>query len=300
MNNIGGERFQVRYEMAANAPAPMTWENYEARLAQEWRELLSSDAGCEERNIHGFLASHPCLVPGAYSVTGPSGHAPFPPALISEPPLAAIGRRIPDFLWLASDSINFTPVFIEIESPCKRWFTDRGVPHHDLTQALNQLAEWQAWLNRPENVLVFYEQFQIPTYLRRERHLRPEFVLIYGRRSEFEGRPELAKLRAQFERHGQVVMTFDRLEPARNCSDYICVTKAGDRYRALSVPATLQLGPVFADSWPMIDGMRDAIIATSWITEDRKAFLVERIGYWSDWARDGERRHSIINMGDWE
>jgi len=267
---------------------------------QDWHELLNSDAGCEERNVHGFLASHPCLVPGAYSVTGPSGHAPFPAALISEPPLAAIGRRRPDFVWLASDSLNFTPVLIEIESPCKRWFTNEKVPHHDLTQAMNQLAEWQAWFNRPENILVFYEQFQIPDYLRRQRHFRPEYVLIYGRRNEFEGKPELTKLRAQFEHHGQVVMTFDRVAPARDCSDYICVTKTADRYRALSIPATLRLGPIFADCWPIIDNVRDVIMANPWLAYNRKTFLIERILYWSEWARNGAQQRSIINTGDWE
>jgi hypothetical protein len=201
---------------------------------------------------------------------------------------------------MASDSINFTPVFIEIESPAKRWFTEQGRPHHHLTEAMNQLAEWQAWLNRPENVMVFYEQFQIPDYLRRQRHFRPEFVLIYGRRSEFALRPELNRLRAQFEDHGQVVMTYDRLQPAKNCSDYICITKTAERYRALSVPATLKLGPMFADCWPLFDDVPEVIRNNEWLSDERKAFLVERIGYWSEWARGEARRRSIVNTGDWE
>jgi hypothetical protein len=278
----------------------MSWADYEMRVKQEWTGLLNSEAGCDERTVHRFLASHPCMVPGAYSMTGPSGHSPFPQALISEAPLAGIGRRIPDFIWLAKNSANFSPVFIEIESPCKRWFTDAGVPHHHLTEAVNQLAEWQPWLNRPENVAVFYENFQVPDYFKRTLHFRPEFVLIYGRRAEFDERPNLRRLRAQFERHGQVVMTFDRLEPAPNCSDYICVTKTSERYRALTVPATLQLGPVFADCWSLFDNVAEAIDSNNWISNERKAFLVERTAYWRDWARDETRHPSIQRTDDWE
>jgi hypothetical protein len=286
--------------MHANPPAGMNWTDYEVRVKREWTDLLNSQAGCDERTIHRFLENHPCFVPGVYSITGPSGHSPFPEALISEAPLVGIGRRIPDFIWLSKDSGNFSPVFIEIESPCKRWFTEAGVPHHDLTEAMNQLAEWQAWLNRPENVAVFYEHFQVPDYIRRTLNFRPEFVLIYGRRAEFDERPNLTRLRAQFERHGQAVMTFDRLAPARNCSDYICVTKTTERYRALTVPATLQLGPMFADCWSLFDNVADAIGSNRWITDERKAFLVERVAYWREWARDETRHPSIQSTGDWE
>jgi hypothetical protein len=100
------------------------------------------------------------MVPGAYSLTGPSGHAPFPSALLSEAPLSGLGIKVPDFIWLASDSTNFTPVFIEIESPAKVWFTKEGVPTADIGQAMNQLVQWMAWLNRPENQLTFYAAFQ--------------------------------------------------------------------------------------------------------------------------------------------
>jgi hypothetical protein len=205
------------YQMHPNAPPSMPWEEYERRVTVEWAALLNSPEGREERRVHDFLVQHPSLVPGAYSMTGPSGHSPFPSALLSESPLTGIGVKIPDFIWLASDSTNFTPVFIEIESPAKRWFTQAEVPTSELTQAINQLAQWQAWLNQAANVAVFYDAFEVPEMFRRYHTFRPEFVLIYGRRFEFEERPQLRRLRQQFEHHGQVVMTFDRLAPASDC-----------------------------------------------------------------------------------
>jgi hypothetical protein len=294
-----GSGLSRTYELHPNPPSAMSWEEYEQRVVTEWTSLLASKEGSSnERCVHDFLERHPSMIPGAYSMTGPSGHSPFPLAVLSESPLCGVGMRIPDFIWLASDSANFTPVFIEIESPCKRWFTEQQVPTHDLVQALNQLAQWRAWLNRPENVAVFYESFEIPEWMRRHHTFRPEFVLIYGRRKEFDDRPELRRLREQFERHGQVVMTFDRLRPAQDCRLYLSATKRNGAYRALAVPATIAIGPNVAKEFAQIAGLPEAIQKNEWISEDRRRFLVERLPYWKAWAE--ARNRGIINSGDWE
>ncbi|MGO9275345.1 MAG: Shedu anti-phage system protein SduA domain-containing protein [Terriglobia bacterium] len=295
-----GRRWERRstYEMYPNPPARMPWKEYEGRVLAEWQGLLDSQEGCDEKKIQRFLTDHPSMVPGAYNMTRPSGAAPFPNALLCECPLSAIGVKIPDFMWLAWDSLNFTPVLIEIESPCKRWFTQAGVPTHELTQAANQLAEWSAWLNRPQNVLVFYDSFEIPSDLQKYNTFRPEFVLIYGRRREFQDRPELSRLRSQFERYGQVAMTFDRLKPAQNCDSYLSATRRNGHYSALSVPATLELGPMVAKAFARIDKMPEAIERNQWISGDRRRFLVERLAYWNEWAKLEDS--GVICTGDWE
>lgn len=299
MGAMNGEnRLQRTYQMHPNPPPRMPWTQYTERLLAEWKALLDSEQVCTERQIHDFLIDHPSMVPGAYSVTGPSGHGPFPMALLSESPLTGVGVKVPDFIWLASDSLNFTPVLIEIESPCKHWFTQTGVPSHELVQAVNQLAQWRAWLNRPENVLVFYESFQIPEDMRSYLNFRPEFVLIFGRRREFNDRPELTRLRAQFEQQGQVVMTFDRLSPAPDCKFYLSATTRNAKYRALSVPATFELGPMVAESFARIDGIPEAIQRNRWISADRQRFLTERLPYWIEWARRGSK--GVICTSDWE
>ncbi len=289
--------FKKTYEMHPHAPAPMSWEQYSTRVSAEWSELLESQAGCDERLIHQFLAQHPCMIPGAFSVTGPSGHGPFPSAVLSESPLSGNGMRIPDFIWLAKDSLNFTPVFIEIESPCKRWFTKKCEPTHDLTQAINQFAQWRAWLNRPENLAVFFEAFEIPDYMRRDLTFRPEFVLIFGRRKEFEERPELTRLREQFERHGQVAMTFDRLAPNREASNFLSATKRNGKYQALAVPPTFKLGPYSASWIQQVEGVSNAIQNNEWISPERREFLIQRIPYWADWASN---RSNSITAGETE
>lgn len=294
----GTFRLSPTYELHPDPPPPMDWEEYQQRVAAAWQSLLNSAEGCSERSIHNFLVEHPSLIPGAFTMTGTSGHVPFPMAVLSESPLSGVGMRVPDFIWLANDSANFTPVFIEIESPCKRWFTERQVPTHDLVQAVNQLAEWQAWLNRPENVLVFYEAFEIPEDMRRYLTFRPEFVLIYGRRREFDERPQLKRLRQQFERHGQVVMTFDRLTPNEKCKHFSSVVKRNGAFEALAVPATLKIGPNVMGSLRHIANLPDAIQRNDWISEERRHFLVERLPYWNEWAARRER--GIVWSNAWE
>jgi Domain of unknown function (DUF4263) len=205
------------------------------------------------------------MVPGAFGTTGLSGHSPHPLALLSQSPFVGIGTKIPDFIWLASDSANFTPVFIEIESHCKRWFRADKAPTHSLVQAVSQLAERRAWLNYPGNVGVFYSSFEIPDDMRRDHHFRPELLLIYGRRREFEEHPELRRLRAQFEPPGKSAMTFDRLRPARECRYFLTVTKRNAGYQALAVPATFEIGPNVARSFTGVSNLTEAIQQNDWI-----------------------------------
>jgi hypothetical protein len=85
------------YEITLNPPPPMKWEEYEQRVLAEWDVLLNSETECTERNIHDFLVQHPSMIPGAYSMTGPSGHGPFPMAVLSESPIIRSRNEDPGF-----------------------------------------------------------------------------------------------------------------------------------------------------------------------------------------------------------
>jgi hypothetical protein len=115
------DAFGKTYKITRNGPKPMAWPEYERQLKQAWQDLLGSNP--TEPVVQSFLEKHPCLLPGFRTMTGSSGHGPFPDAVISQPPLAAIGKKVPDFMWLSKDSLVLEPVLIEIERPSKRWFT---------------------------------------------------------------------------------------------------------------------------------------------------------------------------------
>src|SRR5690242_12013935 len=97
--------FATTYEMDPTPVPAMSWAVYAGRVREEWAALLK-EPSAEERHYQAFLEQHPALVPGAFSTpgVGKSGHYPFPVALITQPPLRGLGNRVPDFMWIASDS----------------------------------------------------------------------------------------------------------------------------------------------------------------------------------------------------
>src|SRR4051812_2885276 len=106
------------YEMASNPPAPATWNTYSASTVRAWNELLASDS-TPEHVVQAFLERHPAVVPGCRTTAGAglSGHYPEPPGLITQPPLRGLNARIPDFMWIATNSSTVSPILVEIERP---------------------------------------------------------------------------------------------------------------------------------------------------------------------------------------
>ena len=270
------------YKMTENPPQPMGWNEYEQKLRDVWNNLLDSNP--QEAEVQAFLEKHPCMIPGSRSMTMTSGHYPFPDAVISQPPLVGIGERIPDLMWLATSSLHFEPVLIEIERPDKKWFNSSGVPSGNFVQAHNQLAQWKAWFDRAENKLVFYENFNVPHFLR-QRKLRVSFVLIYGRRNEYIANNELNRVRAELARDNEHLMSYDRLTPSSDAQYLFTVKKDSNGFRAIAYPPTYVLGPNGADVHSIIRNKNEAIDACEWMLPERKEFLKSRFSYWEDWAK---------------
>src|SRR5712691_9067151 len=270
----GDGLFSVTYEIAQGAPSAMGWKEYEKTALRHWKELLESDPS--EDRVHKFLEQHPALVPGVCSFPA-SGHPPFLYSLISKPPLRALGIYVPDFMWIATDSFTVYPIFIEIERPDKRWFTRKGIQHSDLTQALSQIASWKAWISNPQNHRVFLDFFEVPSEFYEGKKIHPQFVLIYGRRSEFRGRsPAMA---AELARKDEFLMTFDRISAEWKAHDCLCVKYSKDGYRAISFPPTVELSPYVALDFTKISGKDQAIRKSKWMSTDRRNFLLKRLPY---------------------
>jgi hypothetical protein len=272
----------------------MSWAAYDERVRRAWTTLL--DAHPTERQVQRFLEQHPALVPGAHAAFGTltSGHAPFPCALITQPPLRGITTRTPDFLWISTDSAFLNPVFIEIEAPEKRWLTAKGHRHHELTEALHQLDEWEEWCSEPANRQIFFESYRVPALLRR-RKWQPLWVLIFGRRAEDPER--VSRLRARLRTESRIVLPYERVSPDEQSDNYLCARQSAGRYIAVSVPPTVRLGPNQAESWALIEGKEHAASVQQWSSPERRAFLMERFAYWDGWAA-GES--GIISTADLE
>jgi hypothetical protein len=280
---------EPQYELIDDAPPPMPWEKYAERVRREWQALLSSPEAKNESELQSFIEDHPSML---MSVGGTIGRlTPWPYAVISQPPLSGLTTNVPDFLWITFNSAILQPVLIEIETPTKRWFNQKNVPSKEFVQAQDQLATWRAWFEEEINRQWFLEYYEIPDDIRRGKKLEPVFALVIGRRSEFEGNRALNLKRSSMERDGEILATFDRLEPDAMASSVICARKNDSGYMAISVPASVTLSPSRAVWLSKIGGKPEAAAENDWVTPERRRFLVERFPYWDERAEADALRY---------
>jgi hypothetical protein len=288
--------FEFTYELARDSPPPVAWDDYERQALSDWRTLLASPEAADEAALHRFLEQNPAFVPGAFSFPT-SGHGPAHSGVFSKPPLQGIGNRIPDFMWLATATDSIFPVLVEIESATKRWFTAAGQPRAEFTQARNQLVAWKQWLSNPVNQLTFCEQYGVQGGLHR-LEFHPQFVLVYGRRAEFEGQPALRGARAHQQGDDEFHITFDRLAPDANARDFLTVRLTNVGVEAITFPPTVRLGPGIAPSWLRVRNRTEVALAEERMTQERRRFIALRLPYWDHWAAQQDRGWE--RMGDWE
>ncbi|MGG2201401.1 Shedu anti-phage system protein SduA domain-containing protein [Paenibacillus validus] len=260
-------------------------------------ELLENN-GEDESVLQSFFENNPSYVPGPFGLIGQSGHYPYAGTVISQPSLVGLTKRIPDFMWLSCDSCTISPVLVEIEAPNKRWFNKDGTPNHQLVQALDQLSEWKQWFSNPAHQVLFYDLFNIPSSFREGKALRPLYVLVYGRRSEFEGEAYLNQKRSTLARADEFLMTYDRIVPSSDASDMLCSKVKNGRYYAVAVPPTFTLGPALSQYHSLINDKADAVKNCKELSEPRKQFLLERLPYWDTYGKSKEK--GIMNTGDRE
>ena len=143
-----------------------------------------------------------------------------------------------------------------------------------------------------------FREAYCPDFKFPHRKFVPQYVLIYGRASEFKERPDLNLVRAEMQREQEYHMTFDRLHPIKDHSQYMTVKYGKNGYRAISMPATLELDPSMAEYRSMIRDKEKVVHKTPYLSIERKEFLSRRFKYWDDWVQSGAK--GIINMGDRE
>jgi Domain of unknown function (DUF4263) len=286
----------LNYRIEEPPEKALCWEDYEPLITKEWDSLLNGKPPSEAA-IQAFFQKHPSIVPGAFGLTGgESGHYPRLSTLIAQPPLPSYNRRIPDFMWLSQWSDTDQPVLIEIEAPAKRWFTNSGTPTADFTQAMNQISEWKAWFATTHNVEAFKAFYGLDRDAWRGARFRPAYLLIYGRRAEANANPALTQKRGVLYGDDITTMTYDRLRPNSKAFELICAKVEGPMaFRALSVPPTLTWSPSLADDRAMVSGLDQAIEANEYISDNRKQFLIRRLPYWNEWARQEQK--GPINLG---
>ncbi|WP_254509543.1 Shedu immune nuclease family protein [Anatilimnocola floriformis] len=268
-------------------PEVPSFSDYADRISAEYAALLAQDP--QESELQKFLEQNPSMVPGSRTPCGTSGHWPLHMAVISQPPLHGFNGHIPDFMWLSKHSDNWYPAMVEIERPAKRLFTAAKRPTADFTQARNQLAEWKTWLKEPTNQLKFVADYGVAPSAAGFYQMGYHFLLVYGRRAEFETDQELTKLRSNLLGDDEDLMSFDRLCPDESRKLAVTVKATGSgKFKVIAVPETFGLRPANAKHLSSYTGLEEAIDANPNISQERAAFLRERIGYWCDWCKAGK------------
>lgn len=259
---------------------------------QAWEQIKQSN---NEEEVQDFLERHVALIPGARGDIGPGGHhGPLYSAIFRQPPLLGLdAKRVPDFMWITRSTVDVTPVCIEIERPTKRWFNLNGTPTAHLTQALDQLMQWQSWFGESLNQQLFRETYLKNRWPRRD--LRPQFVLIYGREKDFTEDHKLTraarhKKRSLLASSADVhLRTFDSLYWNHANENLLTISMGGnDELHVDWIPESFKyLGdPTGAHYLGSID---EALANNPAIDQERATQVLER------WSQERERGQRLVN-----
>jgi hypothetical protein len=286
-------------------PKAMSFAEYEAAVLDEWKALLATDPA--EEGVQAFLELHPAMVPGGSGDIGPAGHqgSEFS-AVFREPELKGAGPSYkPDFMWITHATARITPILIEIEKPSKRWFQQNGRPTAGFRDAHDQLNEWRSWFARDGNVAAFRDRFLFTAPYSRGP-IEPQFVLIYGRRQEFElggghAQPDVLRDKRDSQcARDEVFRTFDSLRPQYFHSSSITVSMTAGG------PQPFAFSPVYSTGTNVLDAARvlgdptAAFERSVMMTAERRGYLKNRWNYWRQVAieiADGRRENGPMGLG---
>lgn len=278
------------YQLEVGPEKPNSWSEQRRLIAGSWMQLLNRTPPPSENEVQRFLEENPSLVPGALGVGASTGKYPDLLGVVRQAPLPSYDKRVPDFLWLSGDSETVQPVLVEIEAPAKRWFTKSDKQSHQLTQALDQIAEWKSWFNVSHNVDAFRDFYGLNQWPLRKR-FKPAYILVFGRREEANANAVRIGKRANLAPQDVMVMTFDRLAPLADAEELCCIEAVGSQsFRIVTIPPTFTWSPMLARERFRSHGWDEAIKESPHISAVRKEFLVRRRPYWENWSHSN---------GDW-
>ena len=273
-------------------PMALAWEQYSDKALSDWYSLLSQEP--EEDEVQRFLELHPSMIPGGSGDIGPGGHHGSDMGVVfRRPKLTGSGRmREPDFVWVTRSSGLVTPILIEIEKPSKRWFRKDGRPTSEFTQAHDQLNGWRSWFARDGNQALFRKRFLFLSEKYEDRPLEPQYVLIYGRESEFrlggghDNPNELRYKRDQQRGMNESFMTFDALRPRFDHSNSMTLTMSAQSPKIHAFSPVYGTGPHLEEGALLLGDPYDALGRSVMISDERRAYLAKRWAYWQQYEQE--------------
>ena len=119
-----------------------------------------------------------------------------------------------DFFYFSKSSDDWNAVFIELEKPQSRFFRQGTNEFHpEFVHALAQINQWRAWFARgnQQAFLPTVHTIQVPHHMAATNPTYNKYVLVYGRRAEYEKDHIRRSLIVSEEQDDFKIVTFDSL-----------------------------------------------------------------------------------------
>jgi hypothetical protein len=151
-------------------------------LTEEFLKLLDQDL--DEQVYQSFMERSPQLVPREFV----QNHGLHFDIVLRKLSLAK--DYTTDFFYLAKSSADWHCVLVEIEKPHSKYFRSGSNEFHpNFQDALSQINRWRAWFDNASNKEAFINSTIRPLRVPEGMTRNPcyvKYVLVHGRRSEFE------------------------------------------------------------------------------------------------------------------
>ena len=178
-------------------------------MSEDKNEYLTLlDGTPKEQKLQSFLENHTRFIPREFV----QNHGIHLSLVLRKLAFGADYKT--DFFYFSKSSDDWNAVFIELEKPSSRFFR-RGSSrfHSDFTQALEQINQWKAWFRSDQNKGTFLSMvsaIHVPAHMASNPTFN-KYVLVFGRRSEYEGNKERRQLIGAQETDDFKIITFDSL-----------------------------------------------------------------------------------------
>ena len=200
-------------------------------LAEKFLTLL--DQGLAEQKYQKFLEENTALIPREFL----QNHGMHLDLVIRKLSLAR--DYTTDFFYMAKSSADWHLVLVEIEKPQSKYFkNNRGDLHADFEAALGQISRWKAWMDNPARKNGFIDgtiaSLRVPAQMRSNPcHIK--YVLVHGRRSEFEGNEDKKGIIRSKETNDFKILSYDSLVESLHTKGHLYVgIRKNDHYDIVS------------------------------------------------------------------
>lgn len=177
-------------------------------LKEDFIALLDKQGG--EQEYQEFIEKNTALVPREFV----QNHGVHLDMVFRKLSLAA--DYTTDFFYLSKSSADWNCVLIEIEKPQSKYFKDTSNNlHQDFHAALEQINRWSAWFEDISNLNGFINgtlsSVRSSNGLMGQNPCNIKYVLVHGRRAEFEKNKIRTSLIKAQERDDFHILSYDSL-----------------------------------------------------------------------------------------